>query len=228
MLEVMNSLYEHAYEGLDRDVGLEIAEESHKKQARTPGIGYFYGELSWLGAWNLVGLAKPKVGDVFLDMGSGLGKMVLSTAMTRRFKQCVGVEILPELHQKACDAVTKLRESVGEDAFGMLPPIKLECGDMLAVDVGDADVVYCFATCFSPEIMGALESKLSAEMKPGARLVLVSKQMESNAFEPWGPNDGYVSVEQAHSKWNLDCYLYRKREESFDVSSSSATHRVAW
>tara|TARA_B110000977_G_scaffold103553_1_gene135130 strand:- start:6514 stop:7149 length:636 start_codon:yes stop_codon:yes gene_type:complete len=211
MLDVMNGLYKHAYQGLDRDVGLEIAEESHKKLARTPGIGYFYGELSWLGSFELIGLAKPKDGDVFVDMGSGLGKMVLSTAMTRRFKECRGVEIIPELHQKASDAVTRLRDAVGDDAFRLLPPIKLECGDMLAADVFDADIIYCFATCFSPEIMDALEAKLGAEMKPGARLICVSKQMESNQFEPWGTNDGYVSVEQAHSNWNLDCYLYRKK-----------------
>ena len=51
MLEVMGKLYEHAYEGVDRDAALEIAEQSHKNQARVPGIGYFYGELSWSGAW---------------------------------------------------------------------------------------------------------------------------------------------------------------------------------
>ena len=51
---------------------------------------------------------------------------------------------------------------------------------MLAADVADADIVYCFATCFSPEIVGAMEAKLAAEMKPGARLVLVSKQMETD------------------------------------------------
>ena len=78
MLEVMRSLYEHAYEGLDRDVGLQIAEESNKSQTRVPGIGWFYGELSWSGSWDLIGLAKPREGDVFVDLGSGLGKMVLS------------------------------------------------------------------------------------------------------------------------------------------------------
>ena len=61
MLEVMRSLYEHAYEGLDRDVGLEIAEESNKSQTRVPGIGWFYGELSWSGSWDLIGLAKPRI-----------------------------------------------------------------------------------------------------------------------------------------------------------------------
>ena len=44
--------------------------------------------------------------------------------------------------------------------------------------------------------MGALASKLEAEMKPGARLILVSKQVESEAFEPWG--DGQEDT----SRWN--------------------------
>ena len=43
-------------------------------------------------------------------------------------------------------------------------------------------------------------------MKSGARLLIISKQVESDYFDPWiGP---YKSVEQAHSKWNLDCFLY--------------------
>jgi hypothetical protein len=211
MLAVMGSLHEHAFEGLDRDAALEIAEQSHKANPRVPGIGYFYGELSWSGAYDLVGLADPREGDVFVDLGSGLGKMVLSAAMTRPFKECRGVEILPELHAKASAALAKLRDAVGEDAFAMLPPARLSLGDMLEAPVDDADVVFCFATCFSPEVMGALASKLEAEMKPGARLILVSKQVESEAFEPWGDGQGgYVSVEQAHSKWNLDCYLYRR------------------
>ena len=82
---------------------------------------------------------------------------------------------------------------------------------MLAADVSDADIVYCFATCFSPEVTGALAAKLEAEMKSGARLILVSKQIESDAFVPLGEHGGYVSVEQSHSKWNLDCYIYTRQ-----------------
>ena len=71
--------------------------------------------------------------------------------------------------------------------------------------------MYCFATCFSPEVTGALAAKLEAEMKSGARLILVSKQIESDAFVPLGEHGGYVSVEQSHSKWNLDCYIYTRQ-----------------
>ena len=199
-------MYEHAYEGLDRDVGLQIAEESNKSRLSVPGIGWFTASC-------VVGVVGPhrsgetEEGDVFVDLGSGLGKMVLSARWPA--VQSAGVSRSFELHGKATAALGGLRDAVGE-SFAMLPPMRLECGDMLAADVADADIVYCFATCFSPEIVGAMEAKLAAEMKPGARLVLVSKQMETDAFEPFGPNGGYVSVEQAHSEWNLDCYIYGK------------------
>ena len=62
---------------MDRDVGLEIAEKSHKDAPRVPGDGWFYGELSWEGMYDLISLAQPEEGDVFLDMGSGLGKIIV-------------------------------------------------------------------------------------------------------------------------------------------------------
>ena len=159
--------------------------------------------------WELIGLADPKEGDVFVDMGSGLGKMVLSTAMTRPFKECRGVEILPELHDKAIVALERLRTNMGDDAFSKLPPMRLACSDMLAVDISDADIVYCFATCLSKEVLQSFIWKLDAELKSGARLIIISKMVESPAFESYGP--GYVSVEQAHSKWNLDAWMYVKK-----------------
>jgi hypothetical protein len=141
-------------------------------------------------------------------MGSGLGKMALSTAMTRPFKACRGVEILPELHNKAVAALDTLKTTMGDEEFSKMPPIQLVCSDMLAVNIRDAAIVYCFATCLSKEVLQSLIWKLEAELKSGARLIIISKQVDSPAFAAFGP--GYVSVEQAHSKWNLDAFMYVK------------------
>ena len=59
---------------------------------------------------------------MFIDMGSGVGKMPKpQVAMTRGFKECRGVEILPELHEKATMARAKLRDAVGDEAFAICP-----------------------------------------------------------------------------------------------------------
>ena len=51
---------------------------THKTSLYTqvPGDGWFYGELSWQGMYDLIGLAEPKEGDVFVDM-VGLYKLIL-------------------------------------------------------------------------------------------------------------------------------------------------------
>ena len=201
-------LYEKAFAGLDREAGLALASLSHERKPRVPGSTWFYGELSFEAARDILERASPKQGDVFVDLGSGLGKMVLAAASGKVFGECRGIEILPELHDKANQALEELAGSLE------LTRCKLVCGDMLGHAVADADVVFSFATCFDTNIMAALETKLATEMKPGARLILVSKQVSqanASSFDPWGPEGGYVSVQQAHSKWNLDCFLYVKR-----------------
>mmetsp|Transcript_13882 Transcript_13882/g.33247 ORF Transcript_13882/g.33247 Transcript_13882/m.33247 type:complete len:273 (-) Transcript_13882:91-909(-) len=205
------SLFESVYEGLDRDVALELAEQSHKDFKRVPGDGWFYGELSFEGAEELLRHVDAKEGEVFLDMGSGLGKMVLAAALQRwRFKECRGVEILPELHEKAVEALDILRAKLGDDELAKLPTVQLSLGDMLISPwVSDADIVYCFATCFSAEVLQALIRKFEDEMIPGARLISISKAITSKAFAEWGP--GYIQVAQAHSKWKLDCFLYVRK-----------------
>ncbi|QDZ20906.1 histone-lysine N-methyltransferase [Chloropicon primus] len=201
--------YEMAFEGLDRDAGLEIAELSHKERPRVDGMGYFYGELDHRSVTEIVKAVRPEEGDVFVDLGSGLGKMVLSTALQDvAWGECRGCEILPELHEKALVALEKLQAALGREG---LPSCTLELGDMMRAKVDDATVVFVFATCFQPAFMAALESKLGAEMKPGSRLVLVSKQVQSNKFRPYGANDGYLCVRQSFdSKWSLDCFVYQK------------------
>ena len=198
-------IYEDAFDGMDRDFGSDLAELSHKTTPRLSGDAWFYGELDLKGAWDLLKMVSPS--GVFVDLGSGLGKIVIAAALLDVFDECRGVEILPELHAEATVATRRAQT----DPRAHLSPISLSCGDMLATDISDADVVYVFATCFPPDLMTALETKLQSEMKRGARLCLVSKQLSEGAaaaFVPW--DVPYVSVPQAHTKWNLDCYLLRR------------------
>lgn len=202
---------ERAFSDLDRDAGLEIAERSHQARQRVQGSSYFYGELDLKAQLEVLARAGARKGGVFVDLGSGLGKMVLAAALPGVFSECRGVEILPELHESA----VKARGALLSDLAGRgLPPpseVSLRCGDMLREEsVADADVVFVFATCFPPEVMSSLETKLSEEMRRGARLVLVSKQFAGCCadFVPFGDNNGYLSVGQTHSKWNLDCFFY--------------------
>jgi SAM-dependent methyltransferase len=85
-------------------------------------------------------LPKRSVGadDVFVDLGSGMGRMVLRAA-EYPFKRVIGVELSPELHAMA---VENLR-GVGDRRQGC--EVELVCADVLAYDFpADATVVFLY------------------------------------------------------------------------------------
>ena len=207
--------YDVAFEGVDRDAALDIAEASHAAAPeRTRGDEWFYGELEYDAATALLRrCAPPRTasgtgnGEVeFVDLGSGMGKMCVAAALTGVFDRSRGVELLPELHvaaRRALDAFEAVKaETAGKDC-----EITLVEGNLLAFDVSRADVVYIHATCFTPELLDATGRKLAAECRNGTRVMIMSKQFpEGWVFQPY--DGGYAAVAQPQSKWKLDCFLY--------------------
>ena len=67
-------------------------------QVRDKTLSYAEMDLALLTA--LLRLAKPAPGDRFIDMGSGMGKAVLTAAaLYPELSEAVGVEFLPGLHK---------------------------------------------------------------------------------------------------------------------------------
>jgi len=213
-------VFDRAFEGRDRDHGLAVAESAASREL-THGDEWFYGELEFDAARALLRRCAPKGHDgEFVDLGSGLGKMVVAAALSGKFSRARGVELLPELHVEATEGLRAyeraLEEEVGGNGDGdderdvataRRCEVMLEEGNLLTFDVSTADVVYIHATCFTPGLLDATGMKLAQEMKPGARVIIMSKQFpEGWVFRPF--DGGYAAVAQPQSKWKLDCFLY--------------------
>ncbi len=114
----------------------------------------------------------------FIDLGCGLGGVVLSLARARPDGHFLGVELAP---LPALLGWCRARVSG-------LPNAQLQRASLWNVDITDADVVYVF---LSPVPMPALWDKASREMKAGALLV-------SNSFiVPGVPADRVIDVDDA-------------------------------
>ena len=108
-------------------------------------------------AWDAVaGLLPPDRPVYVIDIGSGLGGLVLDLARRRPESTFAGIELapLPWL-------VSWLRARVARN-------VRFVRGDYEQLDLGDYDVVFAY---LSPAAMGALWRKASAEMRPGALLL---------------------------------------------------------
>lgn len=53
----------------------------------------------------------PGSWGVFVDLGSGLGKAVLTAHLVGGFQKCIGIELLESLHSGSLVALDKLKSS---------------------------------------------------------------------------------------------------------------------
>lgn len=119
----------------------------------------------------------------FIDLGSGLGKVVMTAALALPGMRCSGVELLGYRHEMAQARLASLL-AAGEqhDASGIAARISLRQQDMFETDVSDATVVYLYSTCFAP-LMERLSEKLARELPPGALVSTTTVPLLHPGFE---------------------------------------------
>jgi ubiquinone/menaquinone biosynthesis C-methylase UbiE len=102
--------------------------------------------------------ANLRSGETLYDLGCGDGRIVLAAAKGFGAK-AVGVEL--------SDALAKRARQQAE-SMGLQDQVRIVTGDMMAVDVSQANVVSLY---LMTEANDTLRPKLERELKPGARVV---------------------------------------------------------
>jgi hypothetical protein len=113
--------------------------------------------LSGREAWDLVAGLLPERPLAVVDIGSGLGGLVLELARRRPDCDVTGIELAPLPY-----LASRLRALVRGSRARFL------AGDYERLNLGHYDVVFAY---LSPAAMGALWRKAEAEMKPGSMLL---------------------------------------------------------
>lgn len=128
----------------------------------------------------------------FLDIGSGTGRLVLgAAALHPDLKLCRGLEILPGIHQKAVEILNRC--TVGDNNYGLpqsedldhslaLAPIDFSCGSFSDPYeyFGDADIIFIFSTCFSPEMMSSVSDGIGRQCKVGTIIITTEYKLNSS------------------------------------------------
>ncbi|OFA02604.1 histone methylation protein DOT1-like protein [Duganella sp. HH101] len=168
-----------------------------------------YGEFQRYELDNYFGAIAPLIpaGGVMVDLGSGLGKVVMSAALAFPFQRCIGVELMGYRHAMAVERLHALL-ALARQGLAALPspltpdtPLRLPFGgaargshlldlasriafieaDMFKVDVRGASLVFMYSTCFGP-LMDALGDKLAREMREGALVSTTTYALKHPAF----------------------------------------------
>ncbi|KXZ45746.1 hypothetical protein GPECTOR_51g732 [Gonium pectorale] len=73
-----------------------------------------YGEITGEGVQQFLQAVPLQPDDVLVDLGSGLGRLVLQAACSLRLRRCVGIELSSTRHEQACWVAQRLGELARE------------------------------------------------------------------------------------------------------------------
>lgn len=121
---------------------------------------------------------------VFCDIGSGTGRLVLAAAALHSWRSCLGIEILPTIHQAALDNYQSYqvilqreqqekrsneKEKISSSMISSAAPCEFVCGsfDDPYVYFGDADCIFVFSSCMSRDLLTKLAASIGRQCKPG-------------------------------------------------------------
>ena len=142
------------------------------------GSSATYGELTPRGAALLFEVLRPKSEDTLIDLGSGIGRVVMHAALATKVKLAVGVEMTRARHRIACSRLARAREWGWEEA----DRVQFELGDFMRRDFSGFSLIYACSTAFPDEFLSRVVRK-AAHNEPGARLVVFSPLDENPWFE---------------------------------------------
>lgn len=152
--------------------GFEIPMDDARRVHRSHGSS-IYGELMPTATQRLLAQLELRPDDRFVDLGAGVGKVVLMAAMTTEVDHALGVELSATRHGLAERA---LRQARDEGIPGTERAAFVQA-DMLELPLDDATVIYTCSTAFVDAFMQRLVDRL-------AELPKLRKLASLQDFEP--------------------------------------------
>ena len=132
-----------------------FAEPAAKSESVAPSVYTPAGVVD-----EIMKMAAVGPGDYVIDLGSGDGRLVIAAVAKYKARGGFGVDISPMM-------ITLSNQNA--EKAGVADRVRFYERDLFATDVSEATVVTIYLL---PSIMGKVEKKLLAELKPGARVVV--------------------------------------------------------
>ncbi|AOM63413.1 hypothetical protein [Heterosigma akashiwo virus 01] len=140
------------------------------------GYSEVYGELTEEGTIQMFkNLESDDLKDkVFIDLGSGLGRPVITAAFYfPQLRESRGVELSESRHIASIENLKKIHDERGREQHATICFIH---DDMFNVPLNDCDIIYISNLCMSNRVNQRLSTKIENEVKKGT-IVFSSKKL---------------------------------------------------
>ena len=162
-----------------------------------------YGELYYYSVVKLLRFLEVTNKDVFLDVGSGLGRLVFQIFFLTNIVSVIGIEINRQRHDIAHKIKGKIQSQLPK-LFHEKRSLNFIYGDFLKQHFHDVTIVYVCSTVFSFDLLTAIGEKIN-QMQNVQKVVSLRKIPNLHLFEM----NKKIFLQ---GTWdNSPCYLYIKK-----------------
>lgn len=169
---------------------------------QSPSITETYGEILYPSVNKLISTISLTEQDVFVDLGSGKGQVVIQVFLNSAIKEAYGIELLPELHNSAIAAAERLQSDF-PFFFHQERKISFLSGSFLDIPFTTATVAFINATCFTQSLLNELGQRI--ENTPSIHTVLSLRPI--NALKRLA----FKKAIRIECSWDSAlCYIYKK------------------
>ena len=153
-----------------------------------------YGTLTPEGVNKLIKYLSIDKNDIFTDLGSGIGNIVMNFAANTDVKLSRGIEFLKSRHYAGLNYLKKFEEEMGGKVN---TKIELINGDIYDYDYSDSTIVFACSTCFPNELMDNIVKK--CEQNKNLKYFITQKILEDNI------NLDHIGNVVLKASWNSKC-----------------------
>lgn len=164
-----------------------------------------YGEITFKSVEDIIKKISIDSDDVFYDLGSGNGKVVLQIFSNTKAKKSYGIEYFPERSYTSEHALKKLY---------ILYPELLKSSRLISFQIqnikdihylNDATIIFMCSTCYPKELLEIVYNKI----KDSKRIKYIITHSENDIFKTILPNSEKINVSCSWNS-NLMWSLYSK------------------
>ena len=147
-----------------------LVDEARRAAGREGDPEMVYGTTPASAVLQLLEFATATSEDIFYDLGCGLG---VPTVVAAHFcKRSIGIEILPEVAQRAREVAEGLQ----------LANATFEVTDFKRADLSEGTFIYCYSTCLAAQSRAELAEGIS-KTRAGTRVLTVTHNLEHASLE---------------------------------------------
>lgn len=149
-----------------------------------------YGEFDISFFAKLLQCAEPKPGEIFVDAGSGAGRLVLAAALLHptKFSNCHGVELSSPLHDAAISARYEFENIKDAPPIAPCQYTLSDCMEGEGLEaIQTADVVFSYAVTWANDQTHAkLVRCLAENLSDGTRIISIDLPLKDEVVKDIG------------------------------------------